>query len=129
MLTLGHESWAYQLLTEVIKDLTTEHGIDYIDTAMSVVQTIEGFSLERRAHLLGLLIPGLRDEINDSILYYRSESGLFSKMIQLIQQICEAAVSKDKLVQGMLLDYQNQDELKILERILSEQFENKESDQ
>lgn len=118
LLEMGQERQAADLLRSAFEH--TMALVDLLDGCAALLNTVETLPLQYRAPLLKNFMRRLATALEDE--YYLGQAkGILSKSFyRLLDQACEAAVSKEKLALGIFRNYQQQDEFLILERVLRE---------
>ena len=92
--------------------------LDLVDVCAAGIQVLESADLTQRGAALSHMLKALVSQ-SHRLSDLTSSSNTLS-MLQLLDQLCEASVSKDRVTQGRYRRYQDLDELLIRERILSE---------
>jgi len=114
-----------------LSDAKTE--LDVIDGSSAVVTLIEKLPLERRAEPLSTILSAATGVIAGNVTGspaaasgrlspYLSNDRLIVVVVKLLEQVGEAAVSKDQLSLDLFRGYQLHDEFLILQRLASESF-------
>lgn len=94
--------------------------LDLVDMSASLLRAIEGLPLDQRAPPIQQLLAAITKKV-PKLLDLRT-TGSTLQMLQLLDQLCEAAVSKDQLTLTRFRQYQDLDELLTRERVLREDF-------
>ena len=107
-------------LSTVMKKLRQADCItlDLVDISAAAIQVLESADLTQRSSGLESLLAALVEQSN-KLDDLASTANLLS-MLRLLDQLCEASVSKDRITLGRYRRYQDLDELQIRERILTE---------
>ncbi|MFT5686942.1 MAG: tetratricopeptide (TPR) repeat protein, partial [Myxococcota bacterium] len=92
--------------------------LDLVDVCAAAIQVLESADLTQRGTALDGLLRALVEQTRKLPDLASSSSTL--SILRLLDQLCEASVSKDRITLGRYRRYQDLDELLIRERILSE---------
>ncbi|MDF1813699.1 MAG: hypothetical protein P1V20_15975 [Verrucomicrobiales bacterium] len=96
--------------------------LDFIDAAAALIRTVEQLPLSHRRVILTNLMKNFRERFDRENSPYLSNERLFTAVARGLDQMAEAASSKDRLSLQQFRAYQLQDEFLILQRIQSETF-------
>lgn len=103
--------------------------LDFIDATAALIKTVEQLPLTYRKGVLGNLLLACRERFDVGNSPYLSNERLFATLAKLLDQMVEAASSKDRISLHQFRNYQLQDEFIVLQRIQSETFVGREIDQ
>ncbi|MDG1484244.1 MAG: hypothetical protein P8R54_31925 [Myxococcota bacterium] len=92
--------------------------LDLVDVCAAAVQVLESAELTQRGSAIDGLLQAMVAQTM-KLPDLASSSNTLS-ILRLIDQLCEASISKDRITLGRYRRYQDRDELLIRERILSE---------
>lgn len=96
--------------------------LDFIDATAALIKTVEQLPLSHRKEVLGKLLAACRERFDVGTSPYLSNERLFATVAKLLDQMVEAASSKDRISLHQFRNYQLQDEFIVLQRIQSETF-------
>ena len=92
--------------------------LDLVDVCSAAVQVLESAELTQRGSAIDGLLQAMVAQTT-RLPDLASSSNTLS-ILRLIDQLCEASISKDRITLGRYRRYQDRDELLIRERILTE---------
>ena len=96
--------------------------LDFIDSAASLIRTVEQLPLTHRPGILLQVQERFLSIFDSDQSQYVTNKKLFAVLVKLIDQLAEAASSRDRLSLNQFRSYQLQDEFLILQRIQQESF-------
>lgn len=96
--------------------------LDFIDAGSALIRTTEQLPLEHRKSIITHLLTSFREKFDVPHSPYLNNERLFSVLARSLDQIAEAASSKDQVSLQQFRSYHLQDEFIILQRIQEESF-------
>ena len=122
MIGIHRESSAIRLIEEGLNTMASNKNImDIIDNAAAIVNCIEQLPLQKRTPLIHKTMDIFIKMVHNNGNYLNSPN-ILVQALRLLDQIMEAAVSKEKMSLNLYKEYLEQDEFLILDRILREEL-------